>query len=62
MCSPGYGKMCSSKYRMKNGRPGSLWADLVPNSPFDIDWNYWAAESIDLRSAPATTYGLKNCE
>ena len=32
------------------------------NSRFDIDWNYWAAESIDLRSAQATTYGLKNYE
>ena len=55
-------KMCSSEYRMKNVIPESFWSDLVPNSRFDIDWNYWAAESIDLRAAQATTYGLKNYE
>ena len=50
MCSPGYGKMCSSKYRMKNGLPGSFWSGLVPNSPFEIDWNCWAVELVDSRS------------
>ena len=34
----------------------------MPNSPFDIDWNYWAAESTDLRSAPATTFDLRSYE
>ena len=55
-------KMCSSEYKMKNGLSESFWADLVPNSPFDIDWNYRAAESIDLKFAPAPTCDLKNCE
>ncbi|MDB4805959.1 hypothetical protein OAG84_03090 [Akkermansiaceae bacterium] len=35
---------------MKNGRPGSLWAGLVPSSPFDVDWNCWAVELVDSRS------------
>ena len=61
MCSPGYGKMCSSEYKMKNGLSELFWADLVPNSLFDDDWNCWAAESIDLKSAPAPTCDLK-CE
>jgi hypothetical protein len=62
MCSPGYGKMCSSEYKMKNGLSESFWADLVPNSLFDDDWNCWAVGLIGSRSALATSYDLKNCE
>ena len=62
MSTPSLEKMYSSEYRIKNVIPESFWSDLVPNSPFDIDWNYWAAESIDLKFAPAPTCDLKNCE
>jgi hypothetical protein len=50
MCSPGYEKMCSSEYKMKNGLSESFWADLVPNSLFDVDWNCWAVGLIGSRS------------
>jgi hypothetical protein len=43
-------KMCSSEYKMKNGLSESFWADLVPNSLVDVDWNCWAVGLIGSRS------------